>query len=245
MRKPFLALTLGLALTGCSSDILNQFDQAALNAEQIAFVEEHVETTLVAEDELGEVALAASYGELDLQGASYDPPTEANGWVGTITRNGAFSFGEGAMTMRFTATGDGVEVDPYAPGFDPEAFNQLVMDSEITFLGEDRNGLPLKIVGDLVQTSVPGAGDLITTTANGEFEINHGEYVTMLELDDVTFEMDRVSQEFQSVTGDLTGRIDIPGFATDAVFDIEAQGTSLLVSVDAALTRLEIPVELF
>lgn len=245
MRKSLLTLTLGLVLTGCSADILSQFDQVALNAEQIAFIEEHVETTLVAEDELGEIAVAASYGELDLQGASYDPPTAENGWVGTITRTGAFSFGEGTLTMRFTATGDGVEVDPYAQGFDPADFSQLVMDSEIMFSGEDKNGVPLEILGDLVQSSVAGQGDLITTTANGDFQINHGEYVTTLDLNNVTFEMDRVSQDFQSVTGDITGRIDIPGFAPDAVFDIEAQGTSLLVSVDAALTQLEIAVDLF
>ena len=245
MRKSILAATLGLLLTGCSADLLGQIEGLALNAEQIAFVEEHVETTLQAEDELGEVVLAAAYGEYDLAGASYDPPTEENGWVGTITKSGQFSFGEGDLTIQFIATGDGLEVDPYADGFDPGAsYDELIMDSEIMFSGEDNEGMALDIAGDLLFNMSPTTGDLLTTTVNGDFDIVHGAYETTLNLDEVTFEMDRASQDIQNVTGDISGVIDVPGFAADAAFNIEAQGTSLLVTVDAALTQLQIPVDL-
>ena len=90
----------------------------------------------------------------------------------------------------------------------------------------------------------PTTGDLLTTTVNGDFDIVHGAYETTLNLDEVTFEMDRASQDIQNVTGDISGVIDVPGFAADAAFNIEAQGTSLLVTVDAALTQLQIPVDL-
>jgi hypothetical protein len=244
MQKTLLTLTLGLLLAGCSSDLLDQINSAAsLNPEQIAFIEQHVETTMVAENELSEAALLAGYGELDLTGASYDPPTADNDWVGTITRTGEFSFGEGQMLMRFTALGDGVEVDPYSNGFNPADYSNLVMDSDIVFTGVDKSGVPFELNGDLMLDSSPGV-DTITTAANGEFHIDHGEYATDLAIDDVTYEMDRASQEFQDVTGDISGRIDVPGLATDALFNVAGEGTSLLVSVETALTQIDILVDL-
>ena len=101
------ALVLTGTLVGCGG-ATNDIIPAIFTATQMGDLIDNGEETLDAQQLLAKWSFEVARGDISVASYDYDPPTAANGWKGTVTATGAsFPFGDGDLTMVFTATGDG------------------------------------------------------------------------------------------------------------------------------------------
>jgi len=182
---------------------------------------------------LAEFTLNTALGEEDVEGFAYDPPTEANGWIGTSTFTGAaLPSGQGDLTLTFRVLGDEGPVDPYT--VDLSTQSSILLECQVVFQGTSLDGTPLAadavFTWDVLLDDAAGTASFVL---NGEFEISHGAYVAWLHPKDFTFIVD-MNTETLTVGGEVTGIVDIPGYYFDARASVRGMGDVLETRVSIA-----------
>lgn len=224
---------------GCSGA-----DEIFLTPSEAQELQVNFEAALEAQQLFSEFAFEAARGDVDISGYVYDPPTAANGWVGTLDIPAAvLPFGTGDTSITFTATADGVPVDPYAT----DITGATAVDIEIldlTFAGTSRSGAPLSMDGAFDLSTILNTPDSATTVLNGAVTVVHDGYEVALDATDVHMDLDLVAEEVTSVTGAIAGTVDIPDFAFDADFDVEGLGTQVQIGIDVVATTIDYVLDL-
>ncbi len=241
MRAAVSAL-LCLGLTGCSGELTKLF----LGSLEMQQLEDNV-TTMVEEQNTATVyGYSIGRGDVDLTGASYDPPTAGNGWVGTVDfpAGSSMPFGIGAMTYIFSAMADGVSVDPYDPGVDMSTATNVFVDGILDYTGFSTGGLPLALLADIAITSVSNQPSTAVVLLDGSVNIDLDGYLTVLDVSALSATLDLVRDEVSEVTGQLESTIDIPSQVFDAVFDMDAIGSTIDIAIQAADSLSEFGIAL-
>jgi hypothetical protein len=193
-----------------------------------------------AQQEMSEFVLLVTRGDVDpsAYGAyTYDPPTAANGWVGTLSYpDGSFPFGDGALDLTFTVIGDAGPANPLLTDLTDDG--QVDIDALVSFAGQTPAGAELLTNADFTMTAWRIGPDELSTLVDGEFDLAHDGYVTALDAHDLEMDIDLLRQEVTSVTGHVNGRVDIPDFAFDADFDVTGLGDTLRIGINAAASTL-------
>lgn len=231
MQRLAITATLCLLVAGCSVDelVLNEAEQRDLV--------ENFEAAVAVYSDLTEFAFTTAFGNGDLEGYTYDPPTEANGWIGTIIWNNAlFESGSGDLTMHFSVVGDTGPVDPYSVDLSDD--DSVSADIDIQFTGTSSEGAPLAADADFTIDLVLQDGETASTILNGDFLVQHNAYVADLLARDFSLLFDLETQEAFSASGDIVGSIDIPNFAFDGAFSLEGLGPDLSALINVAGTRV-------
>jgi hypothetical protein len=235
MRNIALALFLGALLTGCLSG-----DEIFLSPEEADALVENFEETVAIQQEMAEFSFEAVRGDLDLSqygSYTYDPPTQANGWVGTLDfPRGSFPWGDGDFSVVFTASGDGGPVDPLLEDLSDDV--QVDIDAVVNFLGTTSVGKDIDSSADFTMSTVQNGVNDVVTRLDGTFDIIHDGYRTALDATDVEMDIDIALEEITSITGSLAGEVDIPNFHWDAAFDIDGLGDTLQIGIDVVATTI-------
>ena len=241
MRAAVSAL-LCLGLTGCSGELTKLF----LTGVKMQQLEDNVTTKVEEQNTATVYGYSIGRGDVDLTGASYDPPTESNGWVGTVDfpAGSSLPFGLGAMTYIFSAMADGVSVDPYDPGVDLSNATDVFVDGVLDYTGLSTDGLPLALLADIAITSVSNQANTAVVLLDGNVNIDLNGYVTDLDVSALTATLDLVQDQVSEVTGQFQSSIDLPTEVFDAVFDMDAIGSTIDIAVQAAGSLSEFGIEL-
>jgi hypothetical protein len=239
-----LFVSSGLLFGGCAAAVLPELvELTAGQADELSF---NLEETVDIQQELAQFTfLAATGGLSDISSYDYVPPSAANGWVGSIsTPAGTFPFGNGELTLNFTTTGDAGPVDPYAPGVILTDDDQVSVDADVDFLGQTDLGYNVNALGDFMVTTTNNGPIDVRALVDGDFVINHGEYTSTFNADQLALDFNLITSEISSIMGQLGGSIDIPDFAIDADFAIEGLGQQLDFAIDALATDIHYLVDL-
>jgi len=235
--KKFLGAMLCAALFGCGADEVT-LTQAEAQALASNFGE-----CMGAQNEATELAIGAGLGEADLSGYTYDPPSAGNGWVGTITGNDVVTrFGTGDLLVTFTATGDAGPVDPYVDDLSDDS--AVTIDAHVMFNGVSLIGAPLDVDATFTLATTGRDTDTETMQLDGTFDVSHGGYDAHIDADAFGIVYDKVTEEAASVTGMISGTIDLPNFAFDAEFSLAGLGTTIDATLRAGGTLLHILIDL-
>jgi hypothetical protein len=245
MRSMSVALILSgcLLLGGCGAAALGLVQLTAGQADELSF---NLEETVDIQQELATFTfLAATGGLSNIESYDYVPPSEENGWVGSITTpSGMFPFGNGALTIDFTTTGDAGPVDPYGPGVILVDDDQVSVDADVDFLGQSGAGYDVHALGDFLVTTTNNGPVDVSALVDGDFVINHGDYTSTFNADQLALDFNLVTSEITNMVGNLGGSIDLPDFAIDADFDIEALGQQLDFAIDALATDIHYLIDI-
>jgi hypothetical protein len=227
-RLVFPALLFVFASCGAVGDVI---DRTTLNEAELQDVKDNYQGAIRAFQDLGDFSADVADGTVDISGSTYDPPTVANGWEGTLRYQGPdFPGGDGDITLRFTALdGSGQPVDPFEPG--AVDGTMLTMDVGVDFVGTTAAGAPLRFRADFTLALDRTNPELEVVSMDGTFTIRHNDYIAELTATAFTFGWDPVLALAQDASGRIDGTIDIPGFAFDAEATIIAQGEALSVHV--------------
>jgi hypothetical protein len=242
-----LVLTTMLAVAaGCNP--VGLLDEVFLTPNEADALVEHFEASVDAQQELSEFVFAATRGDLDLvndyPNVDYVPPSDLNGWVGSLTiTDGIFSFGTGDLMVDFTVSDAlGNPVDPYFEDI-RDAVN-LTIDADVAFDGVSTIGSGLTADGDVTITTLQNTVDDATALIQGTFNIDHGGYLSDISTNDLELTFDMVTEKVTNVAGSISGNVDIPNFAFDADFDVDGLGDRIQVTLDAAATKLSYTLSL-
>jgi len=235
MRRLAVCLALAASLSGCAGGAA-----LALTAVQTQALLTNFDAVLFTQHSLTEFVFEAGRGDLDITGYSYDPPTQANGFEGTLMlTNGAFPFGTGDLTIHFTVSGDFGPVDPYDPGEDLSAHDEVTVDADATFDGLSPIGSPMSIVASLTITTLENDVDSASTDVDGTFDIDHDGYDMDLAAQNLVMLLDLAGQAVADVQGVVAGVVDIPDFAVDADVSLTGLGTSIDIVFSVASETIE------
>ena len=246
MRSMSVALFLSTCLVfgGCAAAVVPEL--IALTAGEADELSFNLEETVDIQQELAQFTFLAATGGLpDIESYDYVAPSAENGWVGSITTpSGMFPFGNGALSIDFTTTGDAGPVDPYAPGVILTDDDQVSVDAAVDFLGQSDVGYDVHALGDFMVTTTNNGPIDVSALVDGDFVINHDDYTSTFHADQLGLDFDLVTSEISSMTGGLNGTIDLPDFAIDAEFDVEGLGQQLDVAIDALVTPIHYLIDL-
>lgn len=242
MRTPTTLLLVLLAAAGCGSDSGAPPEPALTDAERQALAET---ATGAAELHGGtaELAFAGCTGLLDLDGLDYTPPSEENGWVGTIAGDDFRWRGAvGDLLVTFTVAGDDGPVDPYATDLSDDVL--VTVEAKVSFEGTDARGSEVSLVGDFTLVREAGEGGGATFSLDGSFDVVRGEFAASLVAEDFAVTFDGTSRRAVSVTGTLSGTIDLPRRAPDAHFTVVGEGDFVTITASVGATTIEITIDL-
>ena len=235
------ALVLLGTLVGCGA--AGDIFPALFTATQMDDLVNNGEATLDAQQLLAKWSFEVARGDISTAGYAYDPPTEVNGWQGTVTATGAsFPFGVGDLTMVFTATGDSGPVDPTF--FDLSDDTQVGVDVDVSFSGVSKAGAPLAMTAIYTAVTSQNAPDAVSAMLNGIFGVALGGYSADFTATDLAVDIDILTDEITSMIGDLRANIDIPNFPLDGGFDLTGLGDSVRIGYDVAGTTLDYQLSL-
>ncbi len=218
---------------------------ALLGGTDIDDLAENFEESIETQQRLAEYAMAAARGELPAGDYSYDPPSQANGMIGTLTQNGAdLSFGTGDIAVRFQVDGDGIAIDPYSGGIDMASLGAIDGSVQISFHGISPNGKSLGINADVDMSTIQNSATDVQAVLAGRWEIDLDSYDTTLTTDSLQLDIDLVTDEVTNAIGTIDGNIDIPNFPIDGNFTVEGLGDQLEVAIDVAVTEIDFIIDL-
>lgn len=238
MRKAWIAMAVAVTAAGCVPGAGELF----LTSSQVQAVQQNFEGALEAQQLMSEFVFAAGRGDLDLvteyDTAQYTPPSDANGWIGTLViNNGVFPFGTGDLAINFTAIADGIEVDPYVE--DLRNATDVQIDTDFTFAGVSTDAASLTAAGDIVVDTVQNGQDIVTAVLTGGIGVDHNGYDVTLQPNGLELTLDVVQHEVTNVAGTLSGELDIPDFILDGNFDVTGLGDSVQIGIDAGATTID------
>lgn len=234
MRNAIVGLLLLIGVAGCAANLL---DGVLLTAQEQQELEDNMTAIFDANNMVAEWAFAAGRGDLDLSQFTYTAPSAANNWVGTIEGQGArLPFGDGDLTLTFTATGDNGPVDPYDPAVDLTDDQTVTVDAVLNFQGTSTTGAPLDISGNVLFDTVQNGANQVVVDLTGDLMVDHDGYVTDLNVFDLQATIDMVQGEVTDLTGSVNGVVQIPNFLFPAEFSLEGLGPNLDVLVQASLS---------
>ncbi|MHC4223360.1 MAG: hypothetical protein ACYSUN_05165 [Planctomycetota bacterium] len=235
MRYFALAALLCVLLVGCPT-----VDEIFLSPQEVQDLADNLEASMEVQEEMSEFVLMVTRGDVDPAdyGAyTYDAPSASNGWVGTLSYpDGSFPFGDGALDLTFTVVGDAGPANPLLTDLTDDT--QVDIDAVVSFAGQTPAGAALITSADFTMMAQRGGLDELTTVVNGDFDLSHDGYVTALDAHDLEMDIDLLLQEVTAVSGNVDGRVDIPGFAFDADFDVTGLGDSLRIGIRATGSTL-------
>ncbi|MDH3591233.1 MAG: hypothetical protein OER88_05105 [Planctomycetota bacterium] len=241
MRRLLLALAL-FAAPGCGGAGL-----VLLGAAEADDLVENLEYTVEAQQLMTEFFFLTGRGDIDLDSFTnytYDPPSAANGWTGTLdVTGGQFPFGNGDLNLTFTAIGDAGPADPYTVDLTDDS--AVSVDGAFSFVGTSLLGRSLSGSGTFDAATLQNTVDDLTATLDGGFVIRHDGYQVDLTATDLDVVLDVAQGEITNVAGSLAGTVDIPDFAFDADVDITGVGDAFDVAIDAAATTINYTLALF
>jgi len=239
MRNIAIALLLAFVCQGCGAALL----AALLSGGDVDNLADNFEETIETQQLLAEYATSAARGDLDISGYTYDPPTEANGMIGTLTMdNGSLPFGDGQIELLVQVDADGAAVDPFTT--DMSAMGELDGNVQVRFRGVSPRGKSLDIDADVDIGTIQNNLTDVTALLAGEWHINLDDYDTTLTTNGLELDIDLLTNEVTNALGTIDGKIDIPNFPIDANFDVEGLGDELEVAIDVAVTEIDFIVDL-
>lgn len=239
MRNIAIATLLAFVCQGCGAALL----AALLSGNDVDSLAENFEETIETQQLLAEYATSAARGDLNISGYTYDPPSAANGMVGTLTMdNASLPFGDGQIEVVVQVDGDGEPVDPFVT--DMSGMGALDGNVQVRFRGISPNGKALDIDADVDIGTIQNNADDVTALLAGVWHIDLDDYETTMSTDGLELEIDLLTDEVTSAFGQIDGRVDIPNFPIDANFDVEGMGDQLEVGIDVAVTKIEFIVDL-
>jgi len=237
MRTAAIALPLVLALAGCGSN------DPALTATEQQQLSDNARATIAAQGAAVDFSFSACTGREELDLFVYIPPSEQNGWVGTIQGDDVtVRAGTGDLLVTFTATGDAGPVDPYVEDLSDDA--SVTLTAHVTFTGVSHLGAPLSVDADFTASRTAGGGGTETFRLDGTFSLTHGNYASEFEASDFELVFDTGTHRTLSVDGSITGVIDLPNRDFDARISLVGSGTSVQLTIEAGATRIEITIDL-
>lgn len=224
MRKLAIAALLSLSTAGCG------FDELILTESEAQDIADHFSSTVRLYQDMLDLSYRIAIGEESLAGYSYDPPTAANGWVGTVTIAGAtLPSGSGDLILHFSVLGDGVPADPYA--VDLSSADQVSFAGQILFTGISDMSEPVEFDSDFTLDLTLDGGLQESSILNGNFEVSHGDYFAVLNAEDFTLNFDTAQQAATSAAGLIEGTLDVPNYAFDADFGLRGELDRLIADI--------------
>ncbi|MEM8883039.1 MAG: hypothetical protein AAGD14_03130 [Planctomycetota bacterium] len=239
MKKLSLILLLAFSTMGCAAAAA----ALLLSGGDVDDLVDNFEESIETQQRLAEYAMSVARGEVDIQNYTYDPPSQANGMVGTLSlSDGQLPFGDGNITVTFNVDGDGVPVDPYA--VDLSGMGSIDSNVQISFNGISPNGKTLAITSDVDIATLANSATDVTALMSGNWAVDLDDYQTGFSSNGLELDVDLINEEVTRAIGVVDGNIDLPNFPIDGSFDVEGLGDQLEIGIDVAVTEIEFLVDL-